>query len=190
MHSAQAAALISKSALASAGILLASLGCAAPAQADHGRGHLSFFFGFNGAGYPYPAPVAAYPAPYYYYAAPRYYYYPPPTAYYAPPGAYTAPPATYYPPSAPVYSPPPSAYRPPPAAEHPPTPDRSSPAANNVRPPTAPPTQVASGGDCHEAQHMINIDGRSVSARGTLCRQPDGSYALSDPYKGSVASSR
>lgn len=177
MHATQAAALISRPALATAVILLASLGCAAPAQAEHGRGHASFFFGFNGAGYPYPGPLAAYPAPTYYYAAPQYYYYPPPTAYYAPPTAYYAPPAGFY-------APPASYYPPPPAAEHPP------PAANNVRPPTVKSTQVASGEDCHEAQHMINIDGRSVSARGTLCRQPDGSYALADPYKGSVASSR
>jgi hypothetical protein len=191
MHAARGAALIPRSALAIAVLLV--VGSTAPAQADHGRHGFRhpFFFGFNGVGFPpaYPGPVVAYPAAPY--PPPQYYYYPPPAAYYAPPAAYYAPQGGYYVPTAAYYSappaaynPPPAAYNPPPAAEHPP------PAASDVRPPAGRATQVASGKDCYEAQHMINIDGRSVSAHGTLCQQPDGSYALSDPYRGSVASSR
>lgn len=206
MHAARAAALVPRSALAIAVLLV--VGSTAPAQADHGRGgfHHPFFFGFNGVGFPpaYPGPFVAYPAAPYY-PPPQYYYYPPPAAYYAPPAAYYAPPAAYYAapgayyapqggyyaPTAAYYSAPPAAYNPPPTAYNPPpAAEQPSPAVNDVRPPAEKATQVASGKDCHEAQHMINIDGRSVSAHGTLCRQPDGSYALADPYRGSVASSR
>lgn len=185
MHAARAAALVPRSALAIAVFLV--VGSTAPAQADHGRGrfHHPFFFGVNGVGFPpaYPGPFVAYPAAPYY-PPPQYYYYPPPAAYYAPPAAYYAPQGSYYAPTAAYYSAPRAAYNPPPTAYYPP------PAVNNVRPPAVEATQVASGKDCHEAQHMIIIDGRSVGAYGTLCRQPDGSYALADPYRGSVASSR
>jgi len=193
MNAAPSPVLISRPALAGA-VLLAALGCATPAQADHGRGGFhAFAFGFAA---PYPGPVVSYPAAGYYYY--YYYYYPAPQYYYPPPATYYAPPAAYYPPATAAgappsthsspstgYLPPPAGYGAPPADDHAPPP-----AAKNVRPPPAQPTQVAAGKDCHEASHTINIDGQPVSAYGMLCRQPDGSYALSDPYHGSVASSR
>ena len=39
-------------------------------------------------------------------------------------------------------------------------------------------TQLASGEYCREYEHQIFVDGRTETAKGTACRQPDGNWKM------------